>query len=72
MVKLDKCVRSCKLNIWFGSYNTRNDLSNKAYVPKSEDLKIYVFNMITGKKDLTKDVSCEFKCKFDERKSNLD
>ena len=38
-VKVDRCVRS---------FNTFNDLSNKVCVPsKSEDINIYVFNMIT-------------------------
>ena len=62
-VKLDKCVGSC---------NTLNDSSNKACVPnKTEDLNIHVFNTITGKNEskiLTKDISCECKCKFDKRK----
>ena len=57
--KLDKCVGSC---------NT----FNKACVPnKAEDLN--VLNIITGKNEskvLTKDISCECKCKFDERKYN--
>ena len=40
-VKLDKCV---------GSFNTLNDLPFKVCVPnKTEDLKIHVFNIITGK-----------------------
>ena len=64
-VKLDKCVGSC---------NTLNDLSNKVCVPnKTEDLNLSVFNMITGineSKTLTKHISCECKCKFDERKCN--
>ena len=62
-VKLDRCVGSC---------NTLNDLSNKVCVPnKTEDLNLSVFNMITGineSKTLTKHISCEFKCKFDEQK----
>ena len=62
-VKLDRCAGSC---------NTINDLSNKACVPnKTEDLNLSVFNMITGineSKTLTKHVSCECKCKFDETK----
>ena len=53
-VKLDKCVGSC---------NTFNDLLNKTCVPnKSEDLNIYVFNIITEKYEsniLTKDISCK-------------
>ena len=65
-VKLDRCVGSC---------NTLNDLSNKVCVPnKTEDLNLSVFNMITGineSKTLTKHISCECKCKFDERKCNL-
>ena len=60
MVKLDRCVASC---------NTVNDLSNKVCVPnKTEDLNLSVFNMITGineSKILTKDISCECKCRFD-------
>ena len=35
---------------------------------KTKDLKIHVFQMITGKiesKVLTKDISCEFKYRFD-------
>ena len=38
-----------------------------------EDLNLRVFNRITGineSKTLTKHVSCECKCKFDERKCN--
>ena len=55
-VKLGKCV---------GSFNTPNYLSNKASVPhKTEDLNMHIFNMITSK-TLTKDISCECKCKFD-------
>ena len=65
-VKLDRCVGSC---------NTLNDLSNKVCVPKqTEVLNLSVFNMITGIKELktlTKHVSCEYKCKFDGRKCNV-
>ena len=64
-VKLDRCV---------GSYNNLNELSNKVCVPnKTEDLNVHVFNMITEKNELkilTKDKSCEGKCKFDGRKCN--
>ena len=64
-VKLDKCVGSC---------NTLNDSSNKVCVPnKTEDLNIPVFNTITRKNEskiLTKDISCECKCKFDKRNVN--
>ena len=60
MVKFNKCVGSC---------NTLNDLSNKVCVPnKTEDLDLCVFNIITGineSKTLTKNISCECKCKFD-------
>ena len=66
-VKLDRCVGSC---------NTLNDLSNKVCVPnKTEDLNLSIFKMITRKnetKTLTKHISCECKCRFDERKCNSD
>ena len=66
-VRLDKCVGSC---------NNLNDLSHKVNIPnKTEDLNIYVFNMITGKNEsklLAKVISCESKCKFDGRKCNSD
>ena len=59
-VKLDKCVGNC---------NTLNDLSNRVCVPnKTEDLNIHILNMITGKNEskiLTKNLSCECKCRFD-------
>ena len=61
-VKLDRCVGSC---------NTLNDLSNKVCVPN----KTEYFSMITGineSKTLTKHISCECKCRFDERKYNSD
>ena len=38
-----------------------------------QKIQIWVFNMITGineSKTLTKDISCECKCKFDGRKCN--
>ena len=64
-VKLDKCDRS-----WM----TLNDFSNKVCVlNKTEDLKIHVFNIYTGKtesKILTKDASDKGKQKFDGRKFN--
>ena len=40
---------------------------------KTEDLSIHVFNMITGKNEskvLTKDISCECKCRLDGKKCN--
>ena len=59
-VKLDRCSGGC---------NTLNDLSDKLSIPnKAEDLNLCVFNMVTGiseSKTLTKDISCECKCKFD-------
>ena len=67
VVKLDRCVGSC---------NALNDLSNKVCVPnKTEDLNLSVFNMIAGineSKTLKKHISCECKCRFDERKCNSD
>ena len=65
--KLDRCAGSCI---------TLNDWSNKVFVPnKTEDINLSMFNMITGineSKTLTKHISCECKCKFDERKCNSD
>ena len=65
-VKLDKCVGSC---------NTLNGLSYKVCVPnKTEDLNLTVFSIMKGineSKKLTKHISCESKCRFDRRKSNL-
>ena len=64
-VKLDRCVGTC---------NALNDLSNKVCVPnRTEDLNLSMFNMITEineSKTLTKQISCECKCKFDGRKCN--
>ena len=61
-VKLDRCVKTC---------NTLNDLSNKVCVPnKTQDLNLSVFNTTTRineSKTLTKDISCECKCKFDRK-----
>ena len=66
-VKLDRCLGRC---------NTVNDLSNKVCVPnKTEDLNLSVFNMITGineSETLIRHVSCEFKCRFDDKKCNSD
>ena len=63
------CPYSVKLDRCFGSCNTLNDLSNKLSIPnKTEDLNLCVFNMVAGineSKTLTKDISCECKCKFD-------
>ena len=54
--------------------NALHELSNKVCVPnKTENLNISMFNMITGIgefKTLTKNKSCECKCKFDGRKYN--
>ena len=66
-VKLDRYVGSCK---------TLNDLSNKACLPnKTDDLNLKIFNMIARineLKTLAKHISCECKCRFDERKCNSD
>ena len=63
--KLDRCV---------GIFNAFNVLSNEVCVPnKTEDLNLSAFNMIAGineLKTLTKHISRECKCKFDERKCN--
>ena len=43
------------------------------YPKKAEDLNLSKLNIITGingSKILTKDISCECKCKFDETKRN--
>ena len=58
---LDGCVETC---------NTLIDLSNKVCISnKTKDLKLSVFNMITGglneSKKITKPVWFNFKCKFD-------
>ena len=62
VVKLDRCVGSCY---------TLNDLSNKVCNPnKTDNLNKHIFNMITRKKEqniLTKYISCECKCRFDEK-----
>ena len=67
VVKLDRCVGSC---------NTLNDLFNKVCVPnKTEDSILSVFDMITGineSKVLTKDISCDCKCRFDGKKRRSD
>ena len=61
-IKLDRCVGSCY---------TQNSLSNKVCVPdKTEHLNVSVFSLITGineSKTLTKHISREFKCRFDEK-----
>ena len=59
-----------KLGYCAGSFIILNDLSNKVCVPnKTEDLNIHVFNIITEKNEskiLTKYISCEYECRFDE------
>ena len=64
-VKLDRCV---------GNFNTIDDLTNKLCVPnKTEVLNLSAFIMISVKSEskiLTKDISCECKCKLDGRKFN--
>ena len=63
-----------KLDKSFGSCNTLNDLSSKVCITnKAEVFNLSIFNMITGineSKTLTKNISCECKCKFDGRKCN--
>ena len=58
--KLDTCVRSC---------NTFNDLSHNVCTQnKTEYLNLIIFNIITEINEsqiLTKDISWEFKCRFD-------
>ena len=65
MVNLDRCARKC---------DTLNHLFSKVCVPnKTEDLNPSVFNMnteINELKTLTKHISSESKCKFDDRKCN--
>ena len=65
--KLEKCAGSC---------NTLNDLSNEVCNPsKTEDLHIYVFDIITEKcesKILIKDIWFKFNCRFDWKKHNSD
>ena len=67
MVKLDICVGSC---------NTLNDLSDKVCVPnRTEDLNLRMFNMIkeiNESKTLAKNISYEWKCRFDGRECNSD
>ena len=66
MINLDRCVGTC---------NTLDDLSNNVCVPnETEDLNLYVFNMITGineSRTLAKHISCKCECKFDDKKCNL-
>ena len=56
-----------KLDRFFGRCNTLNYLSNKVCVPnKTEDVKIHIFDMITGineLKILTKYILYKCKCK---------
>ena len=59
------------LNRCMGNRNTLNYVSNRVCVSnKTEDLDLSVFNIITGtneSKALTKQLSCECKCKFNGR-----
>ena len=65
-----------KLNIYIGSCNTVNNLSNKVCVShKTEDLNLITFNKITGineSKTLTKPILCKCKFRFDGRRCNSD
>ena len=69
--KFHYCLFAVKLNSCVGSCNTVNDLSNNVCVPdKTEVLSLSLFNMIAGRnksKILTRDISCESKCRFDGR-----
>ena len=50
------------------------DLIKVCLPKKADDLNIFVFNSITEKSEskmLAKNISYECKCKFDERKLNL-
>ena len=62
------------LDRFLGSSSTLNDLSNEVCVRnKTKDLNLRVFNIARGineSKTLAKHISCEFKCKFDDRKCN--
>ena len=63
MISLESCN---------GSSNNLDDLSNTMCVPnKTEDVNLYVFNMIAGineLKTLAKHISCDCKCKFGGKK----
>ena len=53
MINLDRCTKICVPN-------------------KTENVDVKVFNMITGineTKTFTKDVSCDWNCKFDSKKN---
>ena len=67
---------SVKLDSYDGSCNTLYDLSNKPCATnKTEDINLSVCNKITEineSKILKKYISCECKCRFDERKCNSD
>ena len=64
-VNLGRCAGSC---------DNLNELSNNVCVPnKTENLNLSVFNITTGineSKTLTKNLSGEWKCYFDDRKCN--
>ena len=76
-VKQQKCdIQPSIINIHPNEYSQEIHYYPFSVVPsKREDLNLSVFNMITGinqSKTLTKDISCECKCKFDGRKCNSD
>ena len=76
-VKQQKCdIQPSIINIHPNEYSQEFHYYPFSVVPsKREDLNLSVFNMITGinqSKTLTKDISCECKCKFDGRKCNSD
>ena len=63
-----------KLDRYNGSRNTLDDSSGRiCVVNETENIGLNVFNTIIRKnesKTLTKHISCECKCKFDDRKCN--
>ena len=65
-VNLDRCAESS---------NIHDDLSHEVCVPdETEDLNLHVFNMIIGinkSRTLTKYISCDCECKFDDRKCKI-
>ena len=65
MISLDKYSKSC---------NSVDDLCKKICVPsKTKDVNVKVFNMITNRnedKTLEKQISCDFKCKFNSTTCN--
>ena len=65
MISLDRCNGSC---------DAPDGLLSKIHIlSKTENVNLNVFNMITRRnesKRLAKRISCNCKCKFDDRKYN--